>query len=61
MTNATVGAGLLHFSLRRSQNVHWQAFEVDTERPKCHEGSPVGRCLVHRHLWGGKIHDRQPY
>jgi bifunctional enzyme CysN/CysC len=29
MTNATVGAGLLHFSLRRSQNVHWQAVEVD--------------------------------
>ncbi len=29
MTNATVGAGMLHFSLRRSQNVHWQALEVD--------------------------------
>ena len=29
MTNATVGAGLLHFSLRRSQNVHWQSLEVD--------------------------------
>jgi bifunctional enzyme CysN/CysC len=24
VTNATVGAGMLHFSLRRSQNVHWQ-------------------------------------
>jgi len=23
-TNATVGAGLIHFSLRRAQNVHWQ-------------------------------------
>ena len=30
LTNATVGAGLLHFALRRSQNVHWQALEVDT-------------------------------
>jgi bifunctional enzyme CysN/CysC len=29
LTNATVGVGLLHFSLRRSQNVHWQALEVD--------------------------------
>jgi len=29
LTHATVGAGLLHFSLRRSQNVHWQAMEVD--------------------------------
>ena len=31
LTNATVGAGLLHFALRRSQNVHWQALEVDRE------------------------------
>jgi bifunctional enzyme CysN/CysC len=31
MSNATVGAGLLRFSLRRSQNVHWQALEVDAE------------------------------
>jgi bifunctional enzyme CysN/CysC len=29
VTNATVGAGLLHFALRRSQNVHWQALDVD--------------------------------
>jgi bifunctional enzyme CysN/CysC len=29
ITNATVGAGLLHFALRRSQNVHWQALDVD--------------------------------
>jgi bifunctional enzyme CysN/CysC len=29
VSNATVGAGLLHFALRRSQNVHWQALDVD--------------------------------
>ena len=29
MTNATVGAGLLHFSLRRADNVHWQTVEID--------------------------------
>ena len=29
LTNATVGAGLLQFALRRSQNVHWQALDVD--------------------------------
>jgi bifunctional enzyme CysN/CysC len=29
ITNATVGAGLVHFALRRSQNVHWQALDVD--------------------------------
>jgi bifunctional enzyme CysN/CysC len=28
LTNNTVGAGLLHFALRRSDNVHWQAVEV---------------------------------
>ena len=29
LTNNTVGAGLLHFALRRSQNIHWQALDVD--------------------------------
>ena len=29
VTNNTVGAGLLHFALRRSQNVHWQALDVN--------------------------------
>ncbi len=28
LTNATVAAGMLHFSLRRAQNVHWQALDV---------------------------------
>ena len=29
ITNDTVGAGLLHFALRRVDNVHWQAIDVD--------------------------------
>jgi len=29
ITNRTVGAGMIHFALRRSQNVHWQALDVD--------------------------------
>jgi bifunctional enzyme CysN/CysC len=29
MTNTTVGAGLLHFALRRADNVHWQAVEIN--------------------------------
>ena len=29
LTHNTVGAGLLHFALRRSQNVHWQALDVN--------------------------------
>ena len=32
LTNATVAAGMLHFCLRRSQNVHWQ--DSDTSREK---------------------------
>jgi bifunctional enzyme CysN/CysC len=31
LTNATVGAGMLHFALRRAQNVHWQAIEISPE------------------------------
>jgi len=30
-TNNTVAAGLLHFALRRADNVHWQALEVDKD------------------------------
>jgi bifunctional enzyme CysN/CysC len=29
LTNVTVGAGLLHFALRRSHNIHWQDVKVD--------------------------------
>ncbi len=45
ITNNTVGAGLIHFALRRSQNVRWQAVNVDkhervgqrctSSRPSC--------------------------
>jgi len=31
LSNATVGAGLINFALRRSQNVHWQALDVDKQ------------------------------
>jgi bifunctional enzyme CysN/CysC len=31
ITNATVAAGMLHFSLRRSQNVHWQPTDVSRQ------------------------------
>jgi bifunctional enzyme CysN/CysC len=31
LSNATVGAGMLHFALRRAQNVHWQPVEVSRE------------------------------
>ena len=31
ITNRTVGAGMLNFSLRRAQNVHWQATDIGRE------------------------------
>jgi bifunctional enzyme CysN/CysC len=31
LSNATVGAGMLHFALRRASNVHWQAIDIDRE------------------------------
>ena len=33
ITNDTVGAGMLQFALRRAQNVHWQALDIDA-RPR---------------------------
>jgi bifunctional enzyme CysN/CysC len=31
ISNSTVAAGMLHFALRRAQNVHWQAVDVGRE------------------------------
>ena len=31
LTNATVAAGMLHFALRRSSNIHWQQLDVPRE------------------------------
>ena len=31
LSNATVGAGMLHFALRRASNVHWQAIDIDRD------------------------------
>ena len=38
MTNATVAAGLINFSLRRAQNVHWQAIDIDREAHAAQKG-----------------------
>ncbi len=29
LSNETVGAGMIRFALRRAQNIHWQAIEID--------------------------------
>jgi bifunctional enzyme CysN/CysC len=31
LSNATVGAGLIQFALRRAENIHWQAIDVSRE------------------------------
>jgi bifunctional enzyme CysN/CysC len=31
LTNATVAAGMIHFALRRAQNIHWQHVDVGRE------------------------------
>jgi bifunctional enzyme CysN/CysC len=44
ISNRTVGAGMLHFALRRSQNIHWQALDVNREaraRQKGQQGRVV--------------------
>jgi bifunctional enzyme CysN/CysC len=38
ISNRTVGAGLLHFALRRSQNIHWQALDVHKEARSAAKG-----------------------
>jgi bifunctional enzyme CysN/CysC len=38
MSNNTVGTGLLHFALRRSQNIHWQATDVDKHARSIQKG-----------------------
>ena len=59
MTNSTVAAGMLHFSLRRSQNVHWQALDISRE---AHSALKNQKPAV---LWftglsgSGKSHHRQ--
>jgi bifunctional enzyme CysN/CysC len=38
LSNRTVGAGMLHFALRRSQNIHWQALDVHKEARSASKG-----------------------
>jgi bifunctional enzyme CysN/CysC len=38
LTNATVAAGMLHFALRRAENVHWQAIDITREAHAAQKG-----------------------
>ena len=59
LTNVTVGAGLLHFALRRAHNIHWQ----DVARRQDRTGRPEqprarGR-VADRAVGVGQVDDRQ--
>jgi len=38
LTNDTVGAGMLNFALRRADNVHWQALDIDKRARAAQKG-----------------------
>ena len=38
LTNATVGAGMIFFALRRATNIHWQALDVTREKRAAMKG-----------------------
>jgi bifunctional enzyme CysN/CysC len=44
LSNNTVGAGLLHFALRRSHNIHWQATDVHKQARSAQKGQKA--CVV---------------
>jgi bifunctional enzyme CysN/CysC len=60
VSNETVGAGMIHFALRRSLNVHWHALEVTkTARPEMKH--QVAQCLmVHWPFRVRQVNHRQP-
>jgi len=38
LTNRTVAAGMIHFALRRSQNIHWQSIDITREAHAVQKG-----------------------
>ncbi len=54
ISNATVGAGLMHFALRRSQNIHWQATDVNKRARAAAQRPKSVRAVVHGLSGAGK-------
>ncbi|MDP1630621.1 MAG: sulfate adenylyltransferase subunit CysN [Caulobacter sp.] len=44
ISNRTVGAGMLHFALRRADNIHWQATDID-KAARADQKSQKGRVV----------------
>ncbi|MBN2631790.1 MAG: sulfate adenylyltransferase subunit CysN [Rhodobacteraceae bacterium] len=38
ISNATIAAGLIHFALRRGQNIHWQAVDINRDAHAAQKG-----------------------
>ena len=58
-TNATVGAGMIDFALRRAANIHWQALDVNKRRARGAQGAEAVRAVVHRPVRRRQIDHRQ--
>ena len=59
LSNVTVGAGLIDFALRRSENIHWQALDVTKEARVAIKGHRPGVVWFTGHLRCGQVHHRQ--
>ena len=60
ISNATVGAGMIHFALRRSQNIHWQALDVNRATRAAAKGQKPGGPVAHRPVGRGQVDHREP-
>ena len=58
-TNATAGAGMISFGLRRATNIHRQSLLIDKSRAHAPARPSAGDPVVHRPARFGQEHDRQ--
>ena len=59
ITNRTVAAGMIHFALRRSHNIHWQSIDIGRESHARAKEPETGGAVVHRIVGLRQIDDRQ--
>ena len=57
-TRAVAGIGVLHFALRRAQNVHWQAIDVNKSARSSAKGQRP--CVLWYKPWGWSGMPRAP-
>ena len=60
ISNATVGAGMIRFPLRRAANIHWQHIHRRQGGTRGDQGASPGRAVVHRAVRLGQVDDRRP-